>query len=170
MTKMAMPDIWEFKSSEKRDKYAEALETEIYEVLAVEILEDAEIAEYLQGIMKAQDKAEEMAEEIDEEIAPGVDDKPLLDCSTVPDEVPEGLKIEDIFEAVDADNSGQIDEAEGRAAMACAAEKGWITPEEETEIFDYFAGHAGEDDLDIEEAKKAFEKIHEITDFDFGLE
>ena len=94
----------------------------------------------------------------------------VLDCSTVPDVLPDDIKVEDIFDEIDANDDGMIGEEEGRAAMACAAEKGWITPEEETEIFDYFAGHAGEDNLDIEEAKKAFEKIHEITDFDFGLE
>ena len=173
MTEMAMPDIWAFDSVAKKDEYAEALNTEIYEVLAVEILEDPEIAEYITGILSAFERADEIGEQLDAEIAPAEkddEDKLLLDCSSVPDELPQGLNIEDIFEAVDANNSGQIDEAEGRAAMACAAEKGWITAEEETEIFDYFAGHAGEDDLDIEEAKKAFEKIHEITDFDFGLE
>ena len=106
MTEMAMPDIWAFESPELRDEYAEALNTEIYEVLAVEFIEDPDLAEYMAGIMKAQERAEEMAEERDEEIAPDVEDKPLLDCSAVPDEVPEGLKIEDIFEAVDANNSG----------------------------------------------------------------
>ena len=173
MTDMAMPDIWAFENPEQQDKYAEALNTEIYEVLAVEILEDAEIAEYIAGILSAQKVAEEIGEDLDEEeveqeekeeeeeeeASTSVDDdslKPLLDCSTVPDELPEGLRVEDIFEAVDADRSGQIDEKEGRAAMACAFEKGWITKQEEEEIFDYFAGHAGEDNLDIEEAKKAF--------------
>ena len=177
MTNMAMPDIWAFESPEQQDKYAEALNTEIYEVLAVEILEDADIAEYIAGILGAKELAEDIGEDLDDEEveeeeeqvekeeaveealeeSTSVDDeKPLLDCSTVPDELPAGLSVEDIFEAVDADRSGQIDEKEGRAAMACAFEKGWITKEEEMEIFDYFAGHAGEDDLDIEEAKKAF--------------
>ena len=53
--------------------------------------------------------------------------------------------------------------------MACAHEKGWITKEEEDKIFDYFGAHAGEDNLDIDEMKTAFEGIHEVTDFDFGL-
>ena len=159
MTEMAMPDIWAFDSVTSKDAYAEALNTETYEVLAVEILEDPEIAEYITGILSAFERADEIGEKLDDEIASEDkedEEKVLLDCSTVPDEIPEGLKIEDIFEAVDADRSGQIDEKEGRAAMACAFEKGWITKEEEMEIFDYFAGHAGEDDLDIEEAKKAF--------------
>ena len=126
-TEMAMPDIWSFENPEQRDEYAEALNTEIYEVLAVEILEDPELLEYISGIMNAQERAEEWNTDLDGEPEAEDLEKPLLDCSTVPDEVPEGLKIEDIFEAVDADNSGQIDEKEGRAAMACAAEKGWIT-------------------------------------------
>ena len=91
MTEMAMPDIWAFESPELRDEYAEALNTEIYEVLAVEFIEDPDLAEYMAGIMKAQMRAEQMAEERDEEIAPDVKDQPLLDCSAVPDELPEGL-------------------------------------------------------------------------------
>lgn len=48
--------------------------------------------------------------------------------------------------------------------MACAYEKGWITEEEQSKIFDYFAGHAGEDNLDIEEMKTALKTIHEVTE------
>ena len=66
-TDMAMPDIWSFDSPEKRDEYAEALNTEIYEVLAVEILEDPSLAEYISGILKAQERANE-----DEEIELGL--------------------------------------------------------------------------------------------------
>ena len=79
------------------------------------------------------------------------------------------MKVEDIFNAVDSNKDGQIDEDEGRAVMACAYEKEWITEKEKSEIFDYFAGHAGEDNLDVEEMKTAFENLHEVTEFDFGV-
>ena len=93
----------------------------------------------------------------------------VLDCSTVPDVLPDDIKVEDIFDEIDANDDGMIGEEEGRAAMACAYEKKWITEEEQSKIFDYFAGHAGEDNLDIDEMKTAFENIHEVTDFEFGL-
>jgi hypothetical protein len=95
----------------------------------------------------------------------------VIDCSTVPDSL-EGLdiKVDDIFDEIDANDDHMISEEEGRAAMACAFEKGWITEAEQSSIFDYFGGHAGEDNLDIEEMKAGFRGAHEITDFDFGLE
>ena len=93
----------------------------------------------------------------------------VLDCSTVPDVLPDDIKVEDIFDEIDANDDGMIGEEEGRAAMACAYEKKWITEEEQSKILDYFAGHAGEDNLDIDEMKTAFENIHEVTDFEFGL-
>ena len=45
----------------------------------------------------------------------------VIDCSTVPDDL-EGLniKVEDIFDEIDANDDGQINEEEGRAAMALA--------------------------------------------------
>ena len=79
------------------------------------------------------------------------------------------MKVEEIFNAIDSNQDGQIDEDEGRAAMACAYEKEWITEKEKTDIFDYFGGHAGEDNLDIEEMKTAFLNLDEVTDFDFGV-
>ena len=52
--------------------------------------------------------------------------------------------------------------------MDCANAKGWITDDEKDKIFNFFGGYAGEDDLDVEEAKLGFEKVHQVTDFDFG--
>ena len=40
--------------------------------------------------------------------------------------------------------------------MDCAHEKGWITDEEKNKIYDFFGGYAGEDELDVEEAKLGF--------------
>ena len=54
----------------------------------------------------------------------------VLDCSTIPDVLPSDIKVEDIFDEIDANDDGQIGEEEGRAAMACAYEKKWITQEE----------------------------------------
>lgn len=90
-------------------------------------------------------------------------------CGSVPDVLPDGLQVEDIFNKVDANSDNFINEEEGRIAMYCAYDKGWVTHEEQDKIFDYFASHAGEDDLDIDEMKTAFKGIHEVTDFDFGL-
>ena len=47
----------------------------------------------------------------------------VLDCSTIPDVLPADIKVEDIFDEIDANDDGQINEEEGRAAMACAYEK-----------------------------------------------
>lgn len=95
----------------------------------------------------------------------------VIDCSTIPNSL-EGLdiKVEDIFDEIDANDDHMISEEEGRAAMACAFEKGWITEAEQSTIFNYFAGHAGEDNLDIEEMKAGFRGVQDVTDFDFGLD
>lgn len=157
-TDMAMPDIWSFDSPEKRDEYAEALNTEIYEVLAVEILENPDLAEYISGILKAQERANE-----DEEIELGLKDNAFLDCASVPDELPEGLGVAEIFNAIDTDNSGSIDTTESRNALACAKEKGWITDDQEVEFFDWWVSAAGDNEkMDIDEAKEYFERVEAV--------
>ena len=60
----------------------------------------------------------------------------VLDCSTIPDTLEDlDIKVEDIFDEIDANDDHMISEEEGRAAMACAFEKGWITETEQETIF-----------------------------------
>ena len=79
-------------------------------------------------------------------------------CGPEPDM--EGVSPEDVFDHIDADGNGGIDEHEGMAALGCAVEWGWMTQDEAVEAFEYLGSHAGEDGLlDKEEAKAAMEAL-----------
>ena len=67
---------------------------------------------------------------------------------------------EDVFDKIDADGSGDIDEAEGIFALGCAVEWEWITEEDADEMFKYLATAAGDDEkLSKDEAKKAMDDL-----------
>lgn len=69
---------------------------------------------------------------------------------------------EDVFDQIDADGSGDIDEKEGKAALTCAVEWGWMSKDEAIAAFEYLGSHAGDDGkLDKEEAKAAMAALEE---------
>ena len=75
-----------------------------------------------------------------------------------PDE-PTDATAEELFDLVDQDGSGDIDEAEGLAALFCAHEYGWIQEEDFDAAITAFEDAAGTDGkVDGGEAKKAMKK------------
>ena len=67
---------------------------------------------------------------------------------------------EDVFDMIDADGSGDIDEKEGKFALGCAVEWELLTVEEAEWAADFLSGHAGEDGkLDKAEAQAAMEEL-----------
>ena len=69
---------------------------------------------------------------------------------------------EGVFDMIDADGSGDIDEAEGRHALECSVEWGLMTEDEAKAAFDYLGAAAGDDGkLDKAEAKAAMEALEE---------
>ena len=72
----------------------------------------------------------------------------------------EDAELEDIFDMIDQDDSGDIDEAEGLDALFCAAEYGMIEEDDFDEAIAMFKGAAGTDGkVDKKEAKKAVEAM-----------
>merc|ERR1712050_58247 len=69
---------------------------------------------------------------------------------------------EDVFDAIDTNGSGDIDEKEGKAALTCAVEWGFISEDEAKAAFDYLGAAAGDDGLlSKDEAKAAMEALEE---------
>jgi len=67
---------------------------------------------------------------------------------------------EGVFDKIDADGSGDIDAAEGEAALKCMVEWKWMTEDEAKAAFEYLASHAGDDGkLSKDEAKAAIEAL-----------
>ena len=67
---------------------------------------------------------------------------------------------EDVFDMIDADGSGDIDEKEGKFALGCAVEWELLTVEEAEWAGEFLSGHAGEDGkLDKAEAQAAMEEL-----------
>merc|ERR1719464_2052936 len=59
----------------------------------------------------------------------------------------EGVEPEDVFDAVDYDDSGYVDAQEGFNALFCMVEAGELTREEAEIVFEYLGGFAGDDKL-----------------------
>ena len=70
---------------------------------------------------------------------------------------------EEVFDLIDADGSGDIDEKEGKFALGCAVEWELLTVEEAMWAADFLSGHAGEDGkLDKAEAQAAMEELEDM--------
>ena len=68
-----------------------------------------------------------------------------------------------VFDMIDADGSGDIDEKEGKFALGCAVEWEFLTVEEAKWAADFLSGHAGEDGkLDKAEAQAAMEELESM--------
>ena len=77
------------------------------------------------------------------------------------DEIEEGKKNpEKVFDLIDQDQSGEIDDVEGFNALYCGVEYGMIDEDTARDVFKYLAVFAGGDEkLDKDEAKAALEAL-----------
>ena len=83
------------------------------------------------------------------------------ECGPMPDM--EDAHPEDVFDMIDADGSGDIDEKEGKFALGCAVEWKILTVEEAEWAGEFLSGHAGEDGkLDKAEAQAAMEELESM--------
>merc|ERR1719195_2219124 len=86
------------------------------------------------------------------------DDAELPPPPKCPPPPSEDAELEDIFDLIDADGSGDIDEDEGLAALFCAGEYGMIDDDDVDGVIKEFKKAAGEDGkVDMGEAKRAVE-------------
>merc|ERR1719195_907674 len=86
------------------------------------------------------------------------DDAELPPPPKCPPPPSEDAELEDIFDLIDADGSGDIDEDEGLAALYCAGEYGMIDDDDVDGVIKEFKKAAGEDGkVDMGEAKRAVE-------------
>ena len=70
----------------------------------------------------------------------------------------------DVFTAIDTDSSGEIDEAEGDAALVCMVEWGVVSVDEALALKQYLGEYAGEDGkLSMSEAEQALGDAEDTT-------
>ena len=86
-------------------------------------------------------------------------DGPVYDCDQAPETL-DGVAPEAIFDAIDADGDGNINEGEGMAGLACGVRQGYWSEEDAYMLGDYLSHAAGADGkLNKEEAQAAMDAL-----------
>ena len=89
---------------------------------------------------------------------------PPPDCGDKPEGV-ENWTPEEIFGAIDQDQSGAVDAEEGYAALYCMVEWKMLTEDQAFAAFDHIGSYAGDDDVvDFEEMTAAVEAMQAMTE------